>query len=198
MAKPKYPPPTPHPTPPPPSRLPTFEEAYAPGVLALQSELNKLQAELSRHLTRAQRSRGMPPKPKAVARLKTGGLGVSYITPVGGATEAIAKGLRMLRFIPQRGTEISLKARTHVAGVPAVFRHETAHQLLRSQGVPQRGENVVKKVQLPHDVPPRQFYGVVEQVGRAEKTPTREQRRRLSQMRQRVMFGRQRRKGRGK
>lgn len=175
--------------PPPPSRTPIKVES-------LRGIINVLQGDLPKHLTRGQRARGLPPHPQARETIRTKGLGIANITPVGGAAEGIAKVLRGVGLIPQRSTQISLRAFEHTGGVKGVFRHEAAHQLLRSQNVPQRGESVIKKIQLPQDVPLRDFFRVTEQVGRTEKTRTKEQRRRLSKVRQQVLTGRERRRKR--
>lgn len=164
----------------------------------LQAELNRLWEDLP------PRVQVVTPKPKAKSSLPTGGMGISYITPVGGAAEKIGKFLQTGAGtsltaalnkltggkVPQThagGLEVSTRAREHEGGVPGVFRHEVAHNILRGMRVPQRGEDVLGKLKgTPQNIPSQQYYKLVKQLGQTEKTPTREQRRRLSKQRQRV------------
>lgn len=162
----------------------------------LQAELNRLWEGLP------SRVQSVTPKPKAQASLPTGGMGISYITPVGGAAEKIGKFLQTGAGtsltaalnkltggkVPRThagGLEVSLRAREHEGGVPGVFRHEVAHNILRGMRVPQRGEDVLGKLKgTPQNIPSGQYYRLVEQLGNVTKLPnSREQRRRLSKQR---------------
>lgn len=171
--------PTPQPAATPPSRT---------RVPALQQRVDVLHAQIMSELTPAQRSRaGKIPTPKVVESIGRVGerevAGRAIVPPQGRVAGLIFRGVQAVKGQPVRSTRIALST----SNPEAALRHETAHQVLGTQGIPvQEHHPIIRRARTPGTTSGVNFR-LLQTAMEAHRAPTEEQRRRLS--RQRLKLG---------